>query len=349
MPGPKTPYRFEIEEQSRVLHAKLLQRDEMLEKATTPQERREIFSKMSFDAAPEHQDVARVVTFELDTTVGTIACRLYHPAPGTLSHCLVWFHGGGHYSGDLESHDALCRVIANQADCAVLNVAYRLAPDHTFPAAFEDAICAIEWVARHGETADLRPDKLLIGGSSAGGNLAAAAAIAVRDRPDVHIIHQTLVYPALDATLSSETFEVYAEGFSYTTAKRKLSRDWYCGDTPDLRDPRLSPLFVETCAGLPPALIITAELDPLRGDGERYAMRLLEAGVPVQHVRYAGTMHGFFSQSGVLQRGADAVAQVIASVRFAVTNYVEREPHRLRPSRDHNTPARKLSSGVKRT
>ncbi len=318
-----------MEPESQELAAQLSKRDELLSKAATPEEKRKIFSARQFNTAPEFQDVASVRELQIESADSQIGCRLYHPSPGDLHHCLVWFHGGGHHSGDLDSHDHLCRIIAIETGCAVLNVDYRLAPDHPFPAAYNDAVAAVRWVGREGNSFDLRTDSVLVGGSSAGGNLAAAAAIGMRDERGVHIIHQCLISPVLDATMSSDTYQIYATGFSLTTAQRRQSRDWYCGDFDDLRDPRLSPLFVADCAGLPAATILAAELDPVRGESERYAVRLIEAGVPVTYVCYAGTMHGFFSQSGALKRGADAVSQAIASIRFAISAYTAREPHRI--------------------
>ena len=297
-----------LEPEARRLLALLEARDGQLARTTVPMERRRIFDAFRHRTDPPRRDVAAVSAIEIASDAGSIPARLYHPLATGTAPCLVWFHGGGHVAGDLETHDALCRVIANRSGCAVLNVDYRLAPEHPFPAAFDDATAAVRWAGAAAPGHRLRTDRLAVGGSSAGGNLAAAAAVHTAWFGGPRLRCQLLVYPAADATLGSDTYRRFASGFSFTTEKRRLSRDLYVGAHRDLTDPRLSPIFSDALSRLPPTLMITAELDPLRGEGEPYAAKLRQAGVSVDHVRYNGVMHGFFSQSGFLQTGRAAVA-----------------------------------------
>ena len=329
MSTKKRIYSTQIENDSYGLLRKLEKRDALIALTSTPEQRRAIVDTFELNADPPFEEVQTVKDVHI-VHMEEPGCRLYHPSPLEDLHCLVWFHGGGHYSGDLETHDRLCRHFANKIGCAVLNVGYRLAPENPFPAAYEDALDAIRWVGTCGSDHDLIPSQVLVGGSSAGGNLAAAASIGMQNDKNIRIIHQTLVYPTLDATLKSDTYNVYRTGFSYTTEKRVWSRDLYQGDFEDHKDPRLSPLFAATCRGLPAATIISAELDPLRGEAEAFALRLLQDGVPVSYTCYAGVMHGFFSQSGILNLGRLAVDEAVYSMKYAINTYFKQEPHLIK-------------------
>lgn len=304
-----------LEPQSALLFKTLERRDKRLSTDPSAEEKRAVFGRSDLELAPPRREVARVHELAIPSGGVQVPVRVYHPRPDKALPVVVWFHGGGHVVGDLQTHDTLCRTIALDADCAVVNVDYRLAPENPYPAAFDDAYAAACWASGHGAEFGFDTGAVMLGGSSAGGGLAAAVALAARDRRGPPIKHHLMVYPTLDATLSSDTYRTYASGYSYTTAKRSWSRDQYVGGHKDLKDPYLSPLWAATVERLPPAHIITAELDPLRGESEAYARRLIEAGVAVRITRYAGVMHGFFSQSGVLDRGKAAVAEACAGFR----------------------------------
>lgn len=312
-----TTDRFCLEPQSLELLELLRRRDAALGAAKTAEEKREVFQKFDLNARPTKVPLRRVVDVAVDAGTHVIPCRLYHPNPDAIAPCLLWFHGGGHYSGDLESHDRECRIMASSTGCAVLNVAYRLAPEYQFPAALEDAMTAVLWVGENGEAQLLESDKVFVGGASAGGNLAAAASMELAAQSRPRIAHQFLVYPTVDATLDHETYQTYATGYSYTAQKRRWSREQYVPSGSDFRDPRISPLFGEDFGVLPPTTIISAELDPLRGEAEAYVQRLVTAGVPTNYTCYAGVMHGFFSQSGRLEQGRAALRRLCALLSVA--------------------------------
>lgn len=232
-----------------------------------------------------------------------LGARLYRPSADGVLPGLVFFHGGGWVIGDLDSHDDLCRDLAAQAGCAVLAVDYRLAPEHRFPAAAEDAIAAADWAAANAASLGIDPVRLAVGGDSAGGNLAAVAALAARDagRP---LAAQLLIYPVTDLShLDGESYRRCAEGYGLTAGAMTWFRDHYLADAAAAQDWRVSPLLAGDLGRLPPALVVTAEFDVLRSEGEAYAKRLADAGVPTQLARYDGMIHGFASMAGVLDTG----------------------------------------------
>jgi acetyl esterase/lipase len=229
-----------------------------------------------------------------DIDAGGVGARLYRPHDRDDLGLLVFFHGGGWVLGSLDSHDNVCRILANSSGQAVLSIDYRLAPEHPFPAAVDDALTATRWA--HANAADLgcSPDRLAIGGDSAGGNIA----IVVAQLGAVPLRHQLLVYPVTDLTRSFPSYVDNAAGPGLTANGLDWFIDHYVGDDPALlKDPRVSPHFAadEAVAASPPALVITAELDPLRDEGDAYAARLAALGVPTSHVRFGGMYHGFFS------------------------------------------------------
>ncbi|MBC7161213.1 MAG: alpha/beta hydrolase [Immundisolibacter sp.] len=237
---------------------------------------------------------------------GAIKARLYRPTADGVLPGLVFFHGGGWVIGDLDSHDDLCRDLAAQAGCAVLAVDYRLAPEHRFPAAAEDAIAAADWAAANATQMGIDPARLAVGGDSAGGNLAAVAALAARDagRP---LAAQLLIYPVTDMSrFEGESYAACGEGYGLTAGAMVWFRDHYLTDAKAGRDWRVSPLLASDLGRLPPALVVTAEFDVLRSEGEAYAKRLAEAGVPTKLARYDGMIHGFASMAGVLDVGRQA-------------------------------------------
>jgi acetyl esterase len=229
-----------------------------------------------------------------DVDAGGVPARLYRPNDRDDLGLLVYLHGGGWVIGNLETADNLCRILANSSAQAVLSVDYRLAPEHPFPAALEDALAATLWA--HANAADLgcAPDRLAVGGDSAGANLA----IVVGQLGSVPLRHQLLVYPVTDLTRSFPSYAENAAGPGLTAKGLDWFIDHYVGDDVGrLVDPRVSPHFASdhVVAASPPALVITAECDPLRDEGDAYAARLASLGVPTSHVRFGGMYHGFFS------------------------------------------------------
>jgi acetyl esterase len=252
-----------------------------------------------------------------DLDVAGLAARLYTPTQ-TLETAplLVFFHGGGFIYGDLDTHDAACRFLAARAGVGVLSVGYRLAPEHPFPAAYDDALTAYRWVVDHaGELgADVR--RLAVGGDSAGGNLAAVVAIEAA-RCGWPLALQLLVYPATDAVRDTASAAGFGTGFYLTTDFIDLAMRSYIGAA-DVRDPRVSPQYADLPPGLAPAYVFTAGFDPLRDEGEAYARRLREAGAAVTGRRFVDQIHGFFNIVGVGRSAPAANAEIAARLRLAL-------------------------------
>ena len=242
--------------------------------------------------------------------------------PGSAPGVLVWFHGGGWVIGDLETADGSCRQLCQQAGVAVVSVDYRLAPEHPYPAAFQDAWAATEWVAANAAVIGVDASRMAVGGDSAGGNLAALVAIRARDVGAPVLQHQLLVYPATDLTMSHPSIVENGEGYFLTQEAMAWFMDCYLGADRSHADPsrpEVSPLFAGDLAGVAPAHIITAEFDPLLDEGNAYAAALSKAGVAVDHDTNPGMIHGFFAMGAfspaaevVVTRAADRVRAALA-------------------------------------
>jgi acetyl esterase len=246
-------------------------------------------------------------------SAGAIPGRRY--LPGGATGRIVWFHGGGWVIGDLESHDAMCRLLAQESGCEVIAIHYRRAPEHPFPAPLEDCWNALRWAA---EQSGDRP--LVLGGDSAGGNLAAVCALRARDRGGPSLALQVLVYPVTDSDLSTSSYGQYGAGSEtyLTTDEMEWFWDQYIADLEVRINPEASPLRADDHSGLPPAIVVTAEYDPLRDDGLAYVQALRSAGVTVTHHHYDDMIHSFFALVNVLERGNQAVRQVGEEIRAAV-------------------------------
>jgi acetyl esterase len=244
--------------------------------------------------------------------------RLYDPRNGHGAPVLVYLHGGGWVMGSIETVDGVCRRIAHRSGCAVLAVRYRLAPEHPWPAAIEDAEAAVAWLRTNAEAHGLDASRLAVAGDSAGGNLAAVLARRARDQGNPFAL-QVLVYPIIDGVAGSAVGDP-ATGREYGLTSGDMAFFWDCYVPAgvDRKDPDLSPIYAESLAGLPPALVITAEHDVLREEGEAYAAALLEAGVPVVLTTYQGLIHSFFRKLASFDGAAAAVDQVAAAVREAL-------------------------------
>ncbi|GCE47270.1 acetyl esterase [Thermosporothrix hazakensis] len=247
---------------------------------------------------------------------GPLPVRIYTPADEEGLPALIYLHGGGWVIGSLETHDQVCRSLANLAHCVVIAVDYRLAPEHPFPAALEDCYAAAVWVVEHAETLHIDSKRLAIGGDSAGGNLAAAVTLMAREMGAPHFVFQVLIYPVTDHPESgSASYREFEVGYSLT----KHDMLWYCEqylpDPSQWQNPYVVPLHAPDLSGLPPALVLTAGYDPVRDDGKRYADRLQEAGVPVQYRCYEGMIHSFFRMFTVFDKTMEAHREVAEALK----------------------------------
>ncbi|QBD76912.1 alpha/beta hydrolase [Ktedonosporobacter rubrisoli] len=255
--------------------------------------------------------VSKVEQVKIPGPGGPLPLRIYTPAGTGPFPVLVYFHGGGWVVCNLETHDSLCRTLANTANSIVISVDYRLAPENPFPAAFEDAYAVTEWAARHADKLGADPTRIAVGGDSAGGNLAAGVALEARERGAFSVTCQALIYPVLDYYQpASSSYTAYAEGYFLSGKDMPWYYQQYLPSGFDGKDARVAPVLASDLRGLPPALIITAEYDPTRDGAELYAMRLKEAGVEVSLTRYEGMMHAFVLLAGVFEQGRKARQQV---------------------------------------
>ena len=250
---------------------------------------------------------------------GDIPLRIYTPDGSGPFPALVYFHGGGWVVGDLDSHDPACRALANAAGCVVVSVGYRLAPEHQFPAAADDAYVATRWVADNPAELGIDGTRIAVGGDSAGGNLAAVVALMARDRGGPPLAFQLLIYPVTDSACDTASYEANATGYLLEKADMQWFWRHYLGAADAGSDPYASPLRASDLAGLPPALVLTAEFDPLRDEGEAYAARLQEAGVRTKVIRYDGVIHGFFGMLGAVDESRQAIDASADALRGAFT------------------------------
>jgi acetyl esterase len=268
---------------------------------------------MEMMTAPSTVDLHEIREVDADG----VHARLYRPNQRTDLGLLVYYHGGGWVLGSINTHDDVCRKLAQSMGHAVLSVDYRLAPEFAFPEPLNDCIVALRWAHAHASELGIDASRIAVGGDSAGGNLAAAVA----NLQPVPLKFQMLIYPVTDATRSSQSYQDNATGYRLTSSGMKWFCDHYLsGSIGSPTDPRVSPLFADhvTLASAPPAIVITAEYDPLRDEGEQYAQRLLEAGVPCSLTRYYGQIHGFFSMSHFVDDGAAAITQAATATRIAL-------------------------------
>jgi acetyl esterase len=251
---------------------------------------------------------------------GPIPVRVYAPKDSGVATLqgLIYFHGGGGVFGSIESHDNFCRLLANASACRVVSIGYRLAPEHKFPAAVEDAVAATCHIAEHARDFRIDPRRIAVGGDSIGGALATVVCTMARDGGGPAIALQVLLCPALDMSKQSDTRTAFAAGYFLTQATIDWTLEHYCTPDTDLADPRISPLLAEDLSRLPPAQVHTAEFDPLRGEGAAYAERLQRAGVAVRHTCHAGMIHHFYAMGGVIPYARPAVAAAGAAIRSAL-------------------------------
>lgn len=262
-------------------------------------------------------EVAKVEDRTIPGPGPDIPVRIYIPAgPGPFP-ILCWFHGGGWVVGDLDSADGTARQLTVGANCVTVSVDYRLAPETKFPGASDDCYAATMWAAQHAAELNGDVSRLAVGGDSAGGNLAAAVALMARDRQSLSLAFQLLVYPVTDHNFTTTSYTKNADGYLLSKASMEWYWDHYLSDSADAANPYAAPLQATDLSGLPPALVITAEYDPLCDEGEAYGARLKAAGIPTVCTRYDGMIHGFFGMWGALDKGKLAIAEASEALRKA--------------------------------
>jgi acetyl esterase len=286
----------------------------------SPKDARQLFLETRPASTPTPPEIGSVKNVVAETPAGAIPLRVYRPAGVVATTPLpayVYFHGGGWVIGDLETHDVLCRQLTAASGASVISVDYRLAPEHKFPAAADDAWAATRWVVAHAGELGLDAGRLAVGGDSAGGNLAAVVALMARDAGAPAIKLQVLIYPVTDVMRETRSYEDFGEGYMLTRDSMHWFIAHYLTSKDDARDWRVSPLRAPSLAGLPPALIVTAGNDPLRDEGEMYAGRLRDAGGSVDYVCYGGMIHGFAGMGKLIDTAQRAVSLIGDSLRQA--------------------------------
>jgi acetyl esterase len=269
-------------------------------------------------AAPP--EVARIESLRAAGPAGAIPVRLSRPLGSRVDErlpTLVYFHGGGWTFGDLDTHDVVCRELANLARCAVASVDYRLAPEHKFPVAVEDAVAATRWIAREAGALGLDAGRIAVGGDSAGGNLAAVVALVARDAGGPPLALQLLIYPATDMAADTASHREFGDGYVLTRDAILWSRANYLRSPDEVADWRASPLRAPDHSGLPPAYVVTCGFDPLRDEGRAYAERLRSAGVPVTYECFEGMVHGFVTMGGAIAAAHHALYRCAQGLRQA--------------------------------
>ncbi|MGG3466813.1 alpha/beta hydrolase [Neobacillus pocheonensis] len=267
----------------------------------------------------ELEEVGRVEDRTIPGPETDIPVRVYYPKEIQASYpALVFYHGGGWVIGNIETHDNVCRALTNLANCVTISVDYRLAPEHKFPAAVEDSYAAVQYVFNQAEAFQVDPSRIAVGGDSAGGNLAAVVANLAKDKNHPAILFQLLIYPSTNiGGEPTVSMRENSEGYFLTKGTMEWFRDCYLNSEEDKQSPLVSPILHGNFKGLPPALVITAEYDPLRDEGEDYAEKLAEAGVDVECVRYDGTIHGFVSMAAVIDQGKRALEKAGSALKKA--------------------------------
>jgi acetyl esterase/lipase len=283
---------------------------------STPEEARESIRSRTAALGP-FEDVAAVAEHRVPVKGGEIAVRVYSPGGPGPHPALLFYHGGGWVIGDLYTHDGICRSITNAAGCMVASVDYRLAPEARYPVAAEDSYAALVWVAENAARLGIDPRRVAVGGDSAGGNLATVVALMARDRGGPALVQQTLIYPVTNHDLDTPSYHEHATGYLLTREAMRWFWRHYLAREEQGNEPYASPLLASSLAGLPPALVITAGCDPLRDEGEAYAARLRDAGVPVTLTRYEGIFHGFIRMTRLHDKAKAALDEIAGSLRKA--------------------------------
>lgn len=286
--------------------------------ALSPVEARAGVNDRVAETGGEVMPVASIENRTLDGQDGPISVRIYTPEGDGPFPVLAYFHGGGWVICNTGTHDAPCSKVCKYANCIVVSVDYRLSPEHKYPAANNDAYNTVLWLAKNGQTIDADPTRIAVGGDSAGGNMSAVTALRCRGQNGPKLAMQLLIYPVTDLlNMDNATYTAYGENYFLTKKMMEWFRGHYLNSLEEAKTPDVSPLFAKSLANLPPALVITAEFDPLREEGEAYAKRLAEEGVPVQCSRYNGMIHPFWSMQGVTDAADTACREAADALRKA--------------------------------
>ncbi len=284
-----------------------------------PADGRALYMAMAQMLEPQGIPIGKVDNMKAAGPAGEIPVRVYTPmGGGTMLPALVYYHGGGFVIGNLDTHDALCRQLANEAGCRVIAVDYRLAPEHKFPAAADDAFAALQWVEANAAELGVDANRLAVAGDSAGGNLAAVVCLMAKQKGAPKVSFQLLIYPTTQARADTDSIKAFAEGYFLEKKAMDWFYDQYVPAGQDINDPRLSPLAASDLSGLPRAYVVTAGFDPLKDEGKAYADKLNRAGVAAVYVNYDGMVHGFFNMSGVLETARKAIADAAKALREAL-------------------------------
>ena len=279
-----------------------------------PATAREMYLAARAVSHPEPPELESAKPLSIPAPHGAIPARIYAPkklrkADG-LAPCLVFYHGGGWVIGDLDSHDVVCRKLAHEGELIVIAIDYRLAPEHKFPAAVDDAITAVKWIAANAKQLGIDANRLIVGGDSAGGNLAAVVTLAARDGDGPKLAGQVLIYPATESARKHPSHSEPETSILLTHSVTKWFYDCYLNGPDDIDNWQASPARAKTLAGLPPAYVLTVGGDPLRDEGDEYAARLKAAGVPVTYKHFPGQFHGFFTMGKLLQQANVAATDI---------------------------------------
>jgi acetyl esterase len=305
--------------------------------ALTPAQARQIVRDSRSLVSPEPPEVATVQDLFAPGVAGPIPLRLYRGQHATQNPmpALVYFHGGGWVFGDLDTHDVVCRIQANGGPFTVISVDYRLAPEHHFPAAVEDAWAATRWIAANACRLGIDPARIAVGGDSAGGNLATVVALTARGQR-LALAAQVLFYPVTDLGMRHPSYAKIASGFPVSASTMQWFKNHYLGSVEDQLDWRVSPLRAEDLGGLPPTFLMTAGFDPLRDEGEAYALRLHDAGVKLTYRLLPGQIHGFLTMGRLIPEASaflDEAAHWLRELVVPAANRCDVDQNSSRPSR----------------
>ena len=282
--------------------------------SVSPTVAREFYLAGRVVSNPEPPELQSAEPLSIPAPHGAIPARIYTPKTlrknSGLAPCLVFFHGGGWVIGNIDSHDVVCRTLAHEGELIVVSVDYRLAPEHKFPAAADDAIAATKWVAANASKLGIDAAQLLVGGDSAGGNLAAVVALAARDGDGPKLAGQVLIYPVTDFAMTHPSHSEPETSVLLTHSVIRWFCNHYLGSAADIDHWKASPARAKTLAGLPPSYVLTAGADPLRDEGAEYAARLKQDGVSVTYRHFPGQFHGFFTMGKLLQQANVAASEI---------------------------------------
>jgi acetyl esterase len=286
--------------------------------AMTPTEARAQMEATAQSRKAEPLPIARVEERTVPGPDGSIRLRLYWPSAAAPVPAIVYYHGGGHVIGSLDTHDLVARNLCAGTEALVVSVDYRMGPEHKFPAAVEDSFAALKWVHAHANELGADPDRIGVHGDSAGANLAAVVALMARDAGNPRLRLQSLVYPVADYSLAGDSYEKFAEGYGVLTRQTMVwFRNHYLRTPKDAEDWRASPIKAASLAGVAPAIVVTAECDVLHDDGEGYAEALRRAGVAVEYKEYSGMIHAFFGMVPIVDDAINAQRTVWTAFKQA--------------------------------